>query len=132
LETIQKALVGSNVADEDGFTEVVSKSSHKKNPLAGFVTKALSMKILYWNIRGMNMSISDDNELHKSVTTPREQVADAEVLLDITKSLAVFVKPHFSGGLTPSTSVTHILDKFGKGGGTSTSREDCSRNSIAW
>ena len=30
LETIQKALVGSNVADEDGFTEVVSKSSRKK------------------------------------------------------------------------------------------------------
>ncbi|RHN47958.1 putative non-structural maintenance of chromosome element 4, Nse4/EID family [Medicago truncatula] len=71
-------------------------------------------------------------KLHKSVTTPREQVADAQALLDITKSLALSVKAHSSGGLTPSTFVTHILEKFGQGGGTSTSREDCSRNSIAW
>jgi len=67
-----------------------------------------------------------------SVTTPREQVADAQALLDITKSLAASVKAHSSGGLAPSTFVTHILEKFGQGGGTSTSREDCSRNSIAW
>lgn len=67
-----------------------------------------------------------------SVTTPREQVADAQALLDITKSLAVSVKAHSIGGLTPSAFITNILEKFGQRGGTSTSREDCSRNSIAW
>jgi len=30
METIQQALLGSNVADEDGFIEVVSKSSRKQ------------------------------------------------------------------------------------------------------
>ncbi|AES87555.1 pumilio-family RNA-binding repeatprotein [Medicago truncatula] len=38
LETIQKALVGSNVADEDGFTAVVSKSSRKKKK--GYQTRS--------------------------------------------------------------------------------------------
>jgi hypothetical protein len=67
-----------------------------------------------------------------SVTTTREQVADAQALLDITKSLGVSVKAHSSGGLTPSAFVTHILEKFGQRGGTSTSRKKISRNSIAW
>ncbi|KAI5426889.1 variant 4, Non-structural maintenance of chromosomes element 4 A [Lathyrus oleraceus] len=68
--------------------------------------------------------------LHQSVTKTREQVADAQALLDITKSLVVSAKGHSSNGLTPSAFVTHIIEKFGKRGGTSTSREDC--NSIAW
>ncbi|CAL5193538.1 unnamed protein product [Lathyrus oleraceus] len=68
--------------------------------------------------------------LHQSVTKTREQVADAQALLDITKSLVVSAKGHSSNGLTPSAFVTHIIEKFGKRGGTSTGREDC--NSIAW
>lgn len=67
-----------------------------------------------------------------SVTKPREQVADAQALLDMTKSLVISAKVHFSGGLTPSAFVTHILQKFGACGGTITSTEDCSRNSISW
>ncbi|XP_027188040.1 non-structural maintenance of chromosomes element 4 homolog A-like isoform X2 [Cicer arietinum] len=70
--------------------------------------------------------------LHKLVTKPREQVADAQALLDMTKSLVISAKVHFSGGLTPSAFVTHILQKFGACGGTITSTEDCSRNSISW
>ncbi|CAI8614090.1 unnamed protein product [Vicia faba] len=68
--------------------------------------------------------------LHQSVTTTRDQVADAQALLDVTKSLVVSAKGHSSGGLTPSAFVTHIIEKFGKRGRTSISREDC--NSIAW
>ncbi|GAU23417.1 hypothetical protein TSUD_331150 [Trifolium subterraneum] len=75
--------------------------------------------------------ISEIENLHQSVTTTREQVADAQALLDITKSLGVSVKAHSSGGLTPSAFVTHILEKFGQRGGTSSSRKN-SRNSIAW
>ncbi|XP_027351074.1 non-structural maintenance of chromosomes element 4 homolog A-like [Abrus precatorius] len=70
--------------------------------------------------------------LHQLVTKPREQVADAKALLDITKSLVMFVKSNATGGLTPSGFVTHILEKFGGQGGPSNSAEDCSRNSIAW
>lgn len=67
-----------------------------------------------------------------SVKTPREQVADAQALLGITKSLAASVKNHANGGLTPSAFVTHILTEFGGRGGTSTGREDYRRISIAW
>lgn len=67
------------------------------------------------------------------VTKPREQVADAQALLDITKSLVVTARAHGGGGLTPSSFVTHMLKEFGgKGGGATTSTEDCSRNLIAW
>ncbi|WJX78665.1 hypothetical protein P8452_61860 [Trifolium repens] len=76
--------------------------------------------------------IGEIENLHQSVTTTREQVADAQALLDITKSLGVSVKAHSSGGLTPSAFVTHILEKFGQRDGTSTSRKKISRNSIAW
>lgn len=65
-----------------------------------------------------------------SVTTTREQVADAHALLDITKSLVVSAKGHSRDGLTPSAFVTRLIEKFGKRGGTSASRKDC--NSIAW
>lgn len=67
-----------------------------------------------------------------SVTKPREQVADALALLDITKSLVVSVKAQANGGLTPSAFVTHIIKEFGGQGGISTSTKDCNRNSIAW
>ncbi|XP_058748544.1 non-structural maintenance of chromosomes element 4 homolog A-like [Vicia villosa] len=68
--------------------------------------------------------------LHQSVTTTREQVADAHALLDITKSLVVSAKGHSRDGLTPSAFVTSLIEKFGKRGGTSASRKDC--NSLAW
>lgn len=71
--------------------------------------------------------------LHQLVTKPREQVADAQALLDITKSLVVTARAHGGGGLTPSSFVAHMLKEFGgKGGGATTSTEDCSRNLIAW
>lgn len=67
-----------------------------------------------------------------SVKTPREQVADAQALLGITRSLVASVKNHANGGLTPSVFVTHILKVFGRQGGTSTGTEDRRRIPIAW
>lgn len=67
-----------------------------------------------------------------SVKNPREQVADAQALLDITKSLVMSVKTHATGRLNPSDFVSFIIKVFGGQGGPSTSTQDCSRNSIAW
>ncbi|KOM30372.1 hypothetical protein LR48_Vigan1293s000400, partial [Vigna angularis] len=67
-----------------------------------------------------------------SVTKPREQVADAKALLEITQSLVMSVRTTANGGLTPSDFVTHILKKFGGHVGPSNSTEDCNRNSVAW
>ncbi|XP_020213649.1 non-structural maintenance of chromosomes element 4 homolog A [Cajanus cajan] len=70
--------------------------------------------------------------LHQLVSKPREQVADAKALLDITQSLVMSVKNVAVGGLTPSNFVTHILKKFGGQGGSGNCADDCSQNSVAW
>lgn len=62
---------------------------------------------------------------------PREQVADAEALLDITNSLVASVKAHGHDGITPSDIVNGLLRDFGRQDGPSTSA-DGSRNLIAW
>ncbi|KAF5948724.1 hypothetical protein HYC85_014681, partial [Camellia sinensis] len=62
---------------------------------------------------------------------PREQVADAEALLNITNTLVTSVKAHSKEGITPSDFVNCLLRDFGRQGGASTSTED-GRNSIAW
>lgn len=62
---------------------------------------------------------------------PREQVADAEALLDITNTLVTSVKAHSSEGITPSDFVTCLLRDFGEQSGPGGSRED-GRNLICW
>ena len=52
-----------------------------------------------------------------SVQKPREQVADAEALLDITNTLMSSVKAHGSHGITPSDFVSGLLRQFGQPSG---------------
>uniref|UniRef100_A0ACD6AGW5 Uncharacterized protein n=1 Tax=Avena sativa TaxID=4498 RepID=A0ACD6AGW5_AVESA len=51
--------------------------------------------------------------LHKLVQKPREQIADAEALLDIATSLAGAVRSQSALGITPSDLVAGLLKKFG-------------------
>jgi len=67
-----------------------------------------------------------------SVTKPREQVADAKALLEITQSVVMSVRTTANGGITPSDFVTHILRKFGGQVEPSTSTENRRTNSVAW
>ncbi|KAI8008793.1 hypothetical protein LOK49_LG07G03286 [Camellia lanceoleosa] len=66
-----------------------------------------------------------------AIQKPREQVADAEALLNITNTLVTSVKAHSKEGITPSDFVNCLLRDFGRQGRASTSAED-GRNSIAW
>ncbi|KAI8558923.1 hypothetical protein RHMOL_Rhmol04G0133700 [Rhododendron molle] len=75
--------------------------------------------------------INEVESLHQLVQKPREQVADAEALLDITNTLMTFVKAHSNEGITPSDFVNCLLRNFGQQGHPS-SRSDHGRNSIAW
>ncbi|KAK1367448.1 hypothetical protein POM88_043009 [Heracleum sosnowskyi] len=52
-----------------------------------------------------NSIINEVESLHQLVTKPREQVADAEALLDITSTLMTSVKAHCNEGITPSEYV---------------------------
>ncbi|KAL6523458.1 hypothetical protein OROGR_017061 [Orobanche gracilis] len=49
-----------------------------------------------------------------SVKKPREQVADAETLIGLTRTLAASVKTHTSGGVTPVEFVSCLIRKFGQ------------------
>lgn len=54
--------------------------------------------------------------LHELVQRPREQIADAEALLDIASTLVTSVRSQSSEGITPSDFVTALLKRFGQQG----------------
>ncbi|AQK81986.1 Non-structural maintenance of chromosomes element 4 homolog A [Zea mays] len=56
--------------------------------------------------------------LHQLVQRPREQIADAETLLDLTASLVASVRSQSVLGITPSDFIAGLLKKFGKKGGS--------------
>nr|DAD29994.1 TPA_asm: hypothetical protein HUJ06_031462 [Nelumbo nucifera] len=76
------------------------------------------------------MIINQVENLHQLVQKPREQVADAEALLDIASTLVTSVKSHGNEGTTAADFVTSLLN-FGQHGGLSANTEDA-RNSVAW
>lgn len=65
------------------------------------------------------------------VSKPREQVADAEALLDITNTLVNSVKSHSNEGITPSDFVFGFIRDFGKSIGGMAS-EDNAQNLVCW
>ncbi|CAA0821078.1 Non-structural maintenance of chromosomes element 4 homolog A [Striga hermonthica] len=50
--------------------------------------------------------------IHQHVKKPREQVADAETLLGLTRNLAACVRTHTSGGVTPAEFISGLIRKF--------------------
>jgi len=60
--------------------------------------------------------ISQVESLHELVQKPREQIADAEALLDIASTLVTSVRSQSSEGITPSDFITALLKKFGQQG----------------
>lgn len=75
--------------------------------------------------------IEEVDSLHQLVTKPREQVADAEALFDITNTLVTSVKAYTNEGVTPSDFVSCLLRDFGQQGGPGGSQDE-GRNSIRW
>ncbi|KAL3533922.1 hypothetical protein ACH5RR_007443 [Cinchona calisaya] len=75
--------------------------------------------------------IEEVDDLHQLVQKPREQVADAEALLDVANTLVTSVKAHSSEGLTPSDFVSSLLENFAQQDGPSGSR-DAGSNSVRW
>ncbi|GKB41250.1 non-structural maintenance of chromosomes element 4 homolog A [Tanacetum coccineum] len=65
------------------------------------------------------------------VQKPREQVADAEALLDITNTLVTFVKEQSNEGVTARDFVSSLLKGFGRLGGGHDDT-DGSRNVVKW
>ncbi|KAL6506006.1 hypothetical protein OROHE_022725 [Orobanche hederae] len=71
--------------------------------------------------------IEEVDNLHQLVQKPREQVADAEALFDITNTLVTSVKAYNNEGVTPTDFVSCLLSEFGQGGGLSSSQDEAGR-----
>lgn len=72
------------------------------------------------------------DNLHNLVQKPREQVADAEALLDITNFLFTSVRAQNKEGITASEFVDCVLRDFGQQDGSNGSNTQGSRCSIGW
>ncbi|KAL5545472.1 hypothetical protein UlMin_005159 [Ulmus minor] len=75
-------------------------------------------ELISTNSDNFNSIINEVESLHQLVQKPREQVADAEALLDITNTLVTSVKAHSSEGITPSEFVGALLRTFGQPSGS--------------
>lgn len=58
--------------------------------------------------------INEVENLHQLVTKPREQVADASALLDITNTLVTSVKSQSSHGISVADFITCLITDFGE------------------
>ncbi|KAK2651308.1 hypothetical protein Ddye_018797 [Dipteronia dyeriana] len=75
--------------------------------------------------------INQLDSLHQQVQKPREQVTDAETLLNIASSMVTSVKAENKEGITVSDFVSCLLRDFGQESGTSSSSRG-DKTSIAW
>ncbi|KAJ7957422.1 Non-structural maintenance of chromosomes element 4 [Quillaja saponaria] len=75
--------------------------------------------------------INEMGKLHELVQKPREQVADAETLLELTNNLVKAVKSMLHEGITPSEFINCLLKDFGQSGRSSTGQRS-PLNSINW
>ncbi|KAK3227230.1 hypothetical protein Dsin_007092 [Dipteronia sinensis] len=71
------------------------------------------------------------DSLHQQVQKPREQVADAETLLNIASTMVTSVKAENKEGITVSDFVSCLLRDFGQESGTCSSSRG-GKTSIAW
>jgi non-structural maintenance of chromosomes element 4 len=69
----------------------------------------------------------NDMSFHNAVQKPREQVADAEALLDIASTLVTSVRSQSGEEITPSDFVTVLLKNFGQQGSL-----DAEAASLCW
>ncbi|KAL1808678.1 hypothetical protein ACET3Z_025668 [Daucus carota] len=74
--------------------------------------------------------IKEVEDLHLHVKKPREQVADAETLLNLTSTLMTAVKQHTTGGVTHSEFIACLMRNFAKHQKSETS--DSSKNLLSW
>ncbi|KAI9094773.1 hypothetical protein K1719_026579 [Acacia pycnantha] len=78
-----------------------------------------------------NTIMGEVERLHEHVQKPREQVADAEALLDLATTLVGSVKSLLSDGVTPSEFVSCLINEFGQSSRDLNSEQN-TQNSINW
>ncbi|WVY92483.1 hypothetical protein V8G54_031571 [Vigna mungo] len=121
---------GNADADENADGEGVSKKKavREQNPATRRVIRSqfLKLKTLISEKKDDLMNTESDkfdnlldefDKLHDQVEKPREQVADAEALLDLTRTVVGSVRSLANEGVTPSQFVSSLLIRYGQGQG---------------
>ncbi|XP_009375033.2 non-structural maintenance of chromosomes element 4 homolog A [Pyrus x bretschneideri] len=112
----EKVNAGDRVDDESAIPsekDAVRRRALRSDYLA--VKNLISEKrddLMCSDLEKFGLLINKVEKLHEQVQKPREQVADAEALLDITNTLWTSVKSQSSAGISPSDFVTALLSNF--------------------
>ncbi|CAL0316290.1 unnamed protein product [Lupinus luteus] len=126
----KKERVNENAEEENDSTN----QDHEQDPASRRIIRSqfLKLKSLINEKRDDLLNTDSDKfesilnefkKLHDQVQKPREQVADAEALLDLTRTLVGSVKSLLNEGITPAQFVGSLLKDYGQEG---------SENSINW
>lgn len=67
-----------------------------------------------------------------AVQKPREQVTDAEALLDIANTLVSSVQSQSNAGVTPTDFVSCLISEFGQSNGRRLASQENTQISINW
>ncbi|VYS58058.1 unnamed protein product [Arabidopsis thaliana] len=95
------------IADRRAIRSQYLALTHKIKDAKDDLTKIDSNKF--------NSIINEVENLHQKVRKPREQIADAEALLDLTNSVVSSVKSQSAhGGVSPAEFVNALINGFGK------------------
>ncbi|KAJ0021320.1 hypothetical protein Pint_31274 [Pistacia integerrima] len=79
-----------------------------------------------------NTIFNEVENLHQLVQKPREQVADAEALLDIANTLVNSVQSQSNEGVTPTDFVSCLISEFGQSNGGRVASQENAQISINW
>ncbi|XP_044478557.1 non-structural maintenance of chromosomes element 4 homolog A-like [Mangifera indica] len=79
-----------------------------------------------------NTIINEVENLHQLVQKPREQVTDAEALLDIANTLVSSVQSQSNAGVTPTDFVSCLISEFGQSNGRRLASQENTQISINW
>lgn len=99
------------ISNPNSFSFLRTKKNKLTNPNF-LVTTEKKDDLLNVDSDKFDSILSEFDKLHDQVKKPREQVADAEALLDLTRSLVGSVKSLVNEGVTPSQFVSSLIQRY--------------------
>ncbi|XVE96091.1 hypothetical protein REPUB_Repub02eG0191300 [Reevesia pubescens] len=137
---LKREIDGSN-SNSSSETQAKDSDHHHVTDPRTLRSRYLAVKTLIFDERD-DISRTDSNKfnsifnevesLHQHVEKPREQIADAEALLDITNTLVTSVKATNGDGISVADFLNFLHSNFAKQSGLGSSTRQDGTNLIDW